>query len=221
VPTTQPLPETFGRFRIVKKLGEGGMGAVYLAEDPQLGRQIALKVPHFSDEDGPGVVERFRREARMAAEISHPNLCTVYDVGEIGGTHYLTMPFIEGATLSRLLHQEGPWPEARAAGLCAVLARALEVLHRKGIVHRDLKPSNVLVRPTGEPVLMDFGLARSFTAPSQRLTASGARLGTPAYMSPEQVAGKTKEIGPASDIYSLGVMLYELVAGELPERILP
>jgi uncharacterized Zn finger protein (UPF0148 family) len=97
-----------------------------------------------------------------------------------------------------------------------VLARTLEVLHRKGIVHRDLKPSNVLVRPSGEPVLMDFGLARSFTAPSQRLTGSGTRVGTPAYMSPEQVAGKTKAIGPATDIYSLSVMLYELVTGELP-----
>jgi eukaryotic-like serine/threonine-protein kinase len=95
VPVIQPLPEQFGRFRILKKLGEGGMGAVYLAEDRSLGRQIALKVPHFSEEDGPSVVERFHREARMAAEISHPNLCTIYDVGEIDGTDYLSMPYVE------------------------------------------------------------------------------------------------------------------------------
>jgi formylglycine-generating enzyme required for sulfatase activity len=210
------LPEQFGPYRILKKLGAGGMGTVYLAEDTSSSRQVALKVPHFTEEDGPDVVKRFYREARVAQSLHHPNICTVHDVGDVRGTHYLTMPYIEGTSLSRMLARTGPWPPAQAAGLCATLARALDVLHRATIIHRDLKPSNIMVQSSGEPVLMDFGLARSYTAPSQRLTSTGTVLGTPAYMSPEQVGGQMQAIGPATDIYSLGVIFYELVTGRMP-----
>src|SRR5947199_1466441 len=161
MPTHQELPERFGRYRILKKLGAGGMGAVYLAEDTRLGRRVALKVPHFTAEDGPAVVQRFQREARLAARIDHPALCPVHDVGEAGGVYFFTMPFVEGTPLSHLIDPQRPWPPLRALALVRKVALAVEVLHKNGIVHRDLKPGNVMVRPTGEPVLMDFGLARS------------------------------------------------------------
>ncbi len=216
MPTHQPLPEQFGRYRIARQLGAGGMGAVYLALDTRLGRRVALKVPHFTAADGAAVIERFRREARVAASLDHPNLCAVYDVDEVGGIHFFTMPFIEGTPLAELVGLDGPWPPRRAAELVRQVALALALLHRNGIVHRDLKPANVMVRPTGEPVLMDFGLARSYGAQSRRLTAEGTALGTPAYMSPEQVEGDPRKIGPATDVYSLGVILYELLTGRLP-----
>src|SRR4051812_18957735 len=152
--TQTSLPDPFGRYRILDKLGEGGMGAVYLAEDTLLRRRVALKVPHFSAEDGPQVVERFYREARAAAGIDHPNLCGVLDLGQVEGVHYLTMPFIEGTPLSRRVDQ--PWPPREAVELVQRLAGAVGVLHEKGLIHRDLKPANVLLRPNEEPVLMDF-----------------------------------------------------------------
>jgi serine/threonine protein kinase len=210
------LPTEFGRYRLLRKIGEGGMGAVFLAEDTQLGREVALKVPHFSAKGKPQVIARFLREARVAASVHHPNLCPVYDVGEFAGFHYLTMPFIEGTPLAALIDPDSPWPVPRAAGLVRQLALALEVMHQKGVIHRDLKPGNVLIRPDGEPVLMDFGLARVFTDDSLRLTRTGATLGTPTYMAPEQVAGRQAEQGPATDVYALGVILYELVTGEPP-----
>ncbi len=215
MPPRQDPPERFGRFRILRKLGEGGMGAVYLAEDTLLARQVALKVPHFTAEDGPDVVQRFYREAKMAAGIDHPHICPVLDVGEVGGTHYLVMPHVEGDTLALLLARAGPMPPHRAAELTATLARAVEVLHQRGVVHRDLKPGNIMLRSSGAPMLMDFGLARSFTS-SNRLTATGTPIGTPAYMSPEQVGGQADAIGPGADVYSLGVILYELVTGRQP-----
>ncbi|MBI1913281.1 MAG: SUMF1/EgtB/PvdO family nonheme iron enzyme [Planctomycetes bacterium] len=209
------LPEQFGRYRILRKLGGGGMGTVYLAEDTELSRKVALKVPHFTTDDTVAT-SRFKREARIAAGIDHPNLCPVYDVGEVGGTLYLTMPYIEGKQLSRWLKEEIVWQPEAAALLVRKLALALGVMHERGVMHRDLKPSNVLVGPGGEPVLVDFGLARSFDGKTQTLTDTGERLGTPAYMSPEQVLGDSKKIGPATDIYSLGMILFELVTGKLP-----
>jgi formylglycine-generating enzyme required for sulfatase activity/serine/threonine protein kinase len=216
MPTPQDLPEQLGRYRILKKLGQGGMGAVYLALDTQLNRQVALKVPHFGPEDGPEIIARFKREAALAASIDHPSLCPVHDVGEVGGFHFFTMPFIEGTSLASLIAGERPWPPGRAVELVRQVALAVSLLHQKGIVHRDLKPGNILVRPTGEPVLLDFGLARSFQSSSQRLTATGATLGTPVYMAPEQVNGDGQAIGPVTDVYSLGMILYELVTGQLP-----
>ena len=209
------VPAQLGRYRILSKLGQGGMGAVYLAEDTFLSRRVAIKVPHFSESDGTTVIERFHREARTAAGIDHPNICPVHDAGQVEGIHFLVMPYIEGTPLSRRI-EGGPWPPTQAAALVRQLAAAIEVLHRRGLIHRDLKPSNVLLRPGGEPVLMDFGLARSYTEQSRRLTQTGAAVGTPAYMAPEQILGDAKTIGPATDIYSLGVILYELLTGRPP-----
>ncbi len=213
-PAAEPsLPEQFGRYRILTKLGRGGMGTVYLAHDTQLGRRVALKVPHFTAEHEPVARERFYREARAAATLNHPNLCPVYDVGEVGGTHYLTMAYVEGQPLSDLLRGGKPLAPRQAALLVTKLAAALGEAHRHGIVHRDLKPSNVMINERKEPVVMDFGLARC-TAAVEPLTRSGELLGTPAYMAPEQVEGKP--VGPASDVYSLGVILYELLTGRRP-----
>jgi len=210
----QELSGRLGRYLIVRKLGAGGMGSVYLAEDTHLGRQVALKVPHVADENG-NAVERFRREASVAARIEHPNLCPVFDVDEIDGILFFTMPFIEGTPLSRLIEEGKPWPASRAIELVRRLAQGVSHLHVRGIVHRDLKPANVMVRASGEPVLMDFGLARVFTAPAQLLTAAGQPMGSPSYMAPEQVLGR-RDIGPGTDVYGLGMILYELLTATRP-----
>jgi TolB-like protein/predicted Ser/Thr protein kinase len=210
------LPQQFGRYRIIRQIGRGGMGSVYLAHDTQLDRLVALKVPHFHADDGPQVVERFLREARAAATIDHPSICPVYDAGEIDGTHYVTMAYIDGRPLSDLIQRGRPLPPRSAAVLVRKLALALHEAHRRGIIHRDLKPSNVMVKRRREPVVMDFGLARRTHQDDARLTRSGAILGTPAYMAPEQVQGDTGALGPACDIYSLAVILFELLTRQLP-----
>lgn len=208
-----PLPEKFGRYRVLRKLGAGGMGTVYLAHDTELDRDVALKVPHFSADDDPEVVERFKREARIAAGTHHSNVCPVYDVGEIDGVHYLTMPYIEGAPLSQRVGK--PWPPLAAVTLVSRLASVLAVLHKRNLMHRDLKPANIMLRPGDDPVVMDFGLARSATG-TDRMTATGAAVGTPAYMSPEQIKGDPGKVGPATDIFSLGIIFYELLTGQSP-----
>src|SRR5262245_37005530 len=213
MPVPAGLPAQLGRYRLVRKLGEGGMGAVFLAEDTLLGRQVALKVPCFETDDDQEIVERFYREARVAAAIEHPNLCPVLDVGRDGDFHFLTMPYLDGTPLSR---QEKPWPVDRAVALVRLLALAVAHLHERGIVHRDLKPANVMIKPGGEPVLMDFGLGRSFTAAVRITVPGGSMGGTPAYMPPEQVLGEGQSVGPATDVYALGVILYELLTGSLP-----
>jgi serine/threonine protein kinase len=210
------LPEQFGRYRIVRQLGQGGMGAVFLAHDTQLDRPVALKVPHFAPEDGPAARERFYREARAAAVLIHPNLCPVYDVGEHAGTTYLTMGYIEGRPLSELLKAGKPVSPRQAAQAVRRLALGLEEAHRHGIIHRDLKPSNIMINRRGEPVVMDFSLARRAATEDARLTQAGLALGTPSYMPPEQANGDIQAMGPRCDIYSLGVILYELLAGRLP-----
>ncbi len=209
------LPAPFGRYRLLRLLGEGGMGRVYLAHDPQLDRPVALKVPLFGPEDPPALLERFYREARAAATVLHANVCPVYDVGEVGGVPYLTMAFIEGRPLSQFAAQR-PLTPRQSAFLVRKVALALAEAHRRGVIHRDLKPSNVMVNRSGEPVVMDFGLARRARGGDARLTQQGAFLGTQAYAPPEQVSGDPDQMGPASDVYSLGVILYELLAGRLP-----
>jgi predicted Ser/Thr protein kinase len=211
-----PLPELFGRYRILRKLGQGAMGTVYLAHDSQLDRQVALKVPQFTAADGPELRQRFLSEARAAATIEHPNICPVYDVGEVNGTPYLTMPYLEGQPLAQLLQGPASLPPRQAAALVGRLTMALQAAHDRGIIHRDLKPSNIVINQRGEPVILDFGLARLLRQGDVRLTQSGQPLGTPAYMSPEQVAGAIGVMGPGCDIYSLGVILYQLLTGRLP-----
>jgi hypothetical protein len=212
------LPEQFGRYRILRRLGRGGMGTVYLAHDTQLDRRVALKVPHLRPGNDRDLLRRFEREARAASTLDHPNLCRVYDVGAIDGTPYLSMAYIEGRPLSDEIRARGPFPQRTAAALVRKLALALEVAHRAGVVHRDLKPGNVMLTRRGEPVVTDFGLARRDHPDDLRLTSSGQLLGTPAYMAPEQVRGDTAASGPASDVYALGVILYELLTGAPPFR---
>lgn len=210
------VPEVFGRYRIIKPLGQGGMGTVYLADDTKLSRKVALKIPHIRDSENDDVLDRFLREARAAATLDHPNLCQVFDYGQIDGIHFLAMAYIEGAPLSRFVDPDKPISERQAAGVIRKLALALAEAHDKGVIHRDLKPSNVMINKRREPIVMDFGLARLDTHQDMRLTQTGTFLGTPAYVSPEQIKGELDDIGPACDIYSMGVILYELLTGRLP-----
>jgi predicted Ser/Thr protein kinase len=211
------LPAPFGRYELLKQLGQGGMGAVYLARDTQLDRLVALKVPFFTASDGPHVLERFLREARAAATLHHANVCPVFDVGQIDGIHYLTMAYIEGRSLAEVLRgDKKPATPREAAALVRKLALALDQAHRKNVIHRDLKPGNIMLAKGGEPIIMDFGLAHRGESGDVRLTQQGTVIGTPAYMAPEQARGAIDQMGPSCDIYSLGVILYELLTGRLP-----
>ena len=215
--TTEAIPQDLGRYKIKRLLGRGGMGAVYLAHDSQLRRDVALKVPKFSSGTHRKQVERFYREARSAANLSHPNLCPVFDVGEIDGTHYIAMALIKGKPLSSYVNPNKPPASRVAATIVRKVAIAMEDAHQSGILHRDLKPANIMIDHRKEPIVMDFGLAcPQDVGAESRLTRDGMLLGSPAYMSPEQLGGNTDEVGPASDVYALGVVLYELLTGRLP-----
>ncbi len=203
----------FGRYYVEDILGSGGMGSVFLAKDTQLERRVALKTPHFSA-DSPEVLERFFREAKAAATLNHPNICPVHDVGEIDGTYYLSMAFVQGQPLNECIPEDG-LPIKEAVKIVVTLSQALDEAHKAGIIHRDLKPSKVMMNERQEPVIMDFGLARR-EGLDTKLTQTGAVMGTPAYMAPEQVRGTPDEIGPETDIYELGVILYQLLTGQLP-----
>jgi uncharacterized protein (TIGR03067 family) len=213
----QELPAVFGRYELRKLLGKGGMGVVYLAYDTQLNRLVALKIPALPTEHHAAFQERFFHEARTAAALSHPGLCPVYDVGQINGIAYLTMAYIHGISLSERLRRGPPLTVGEAARIARDVATAMQEAHGHGVVHRDLKPSNILLNQRQQPVVTDFGLARRVLPTDQRrLTQSGALVGTPAYMAPEQAAGDTAALGPACDIYSLGVILYEMLTGRVP-----
>ena len=214
-----PAGRMFGRYRIGRILGRGAMGTVYLAEDTQLRRQVAIKIPHFEGEEVGESLERFYREARAAATLRHSNICPVHDVGEIDGKHFISMAYIEGRSLAELIKQETRQSDRQILIAVRKLAQALQEAHDHGIVHRDLKPANIMVDKKGEPLIMDFGLARHTRHDGDiRITRSGALVGTPAYMSPEQVEGDYDKVGSASDQYSLGVILYEMLTGQLPFR---
>ena len=212
-----PAPDTLidqvfdGRYRVVRKLGTGGMANVYLAEDQELGRSVAIKMldeRHSQDEQ---FVERFRREAKNAAGLSHPNIVSIYDRGQAEGTYYIAMEYLEGRTLKELLIARGPTPLAVAIDYARQILSALGFAHRHGIVHRDIKPHNVVVAPDGRLKVTDFGIARSGTS---QMTETGSIIGTAQYLSPEQAKGAP--VTPASDIYSVGIVLYEMLTGLVP-----
>ncbi len=210
------IPRKFGRYQIQDCLGRGGMGAVFRAHDTQLDRTVALKVP-FLGEDDTGLRERFYREARSAAALHHANICPVFDVGEMHGVPYLTMAFVEGRSLAKALEAGQSFTPQQAALMVRKLALAMQEAHARGVIHRDLKPANVMLRPDGEPVIMDFGLAHRGDDPrAEGLTRQGDVIGTIEYMSPEQFEGDNAAVGPASDVYALGVVLYEVLTGRRP-----
>ncbi len=201
------------RYTLVELLGDGGMAKVYLARDNSLGREVALKVLREQYVDDEEFVERFRREAMSAASLNHPGIVQVYDRGRTtDGTFYIAMEHVPGGTLKDRIKGEGKLAPRDAAEVASRVAEALALAHDLGIVHRDIKPHNVLLTASGEAKVSDFGIARA--ASSETMTQTNSVLGTLAYMSPEQVRGE--RVGPASDLYSLGVVLYEMLTGELP-----
>jgi serine/threonine protein kinase len=207
--------QTFGRYQISRLLGRGAMGAVYLAYDPQLQRYVALKTPFLTDR--PTVVQRFYREARSAAQIRSPYVCPIFEVNSVAGKPYLTMAFIEGKPLTKWIRQDPPHSLQIILNMFHKVALGMHKAHAHSVIHRDLKPDNIMVDSENAPIIMDFGLARRVDDEEQ-MTIAGSIAGTPAYMSPEQVRGQLDEIGPPSDIYSLGVVLYEMLTGAVPFR---
>ena len=208
------------RYHVIKKLGEGGMGQVYLAEHVKMGRRSAIKVMNPSMVHDPDAVARFNREASNASRITHPNVCAIYDFGETpDGVIYLAMEFIEGEPLTDLLERDGALPVRRAVGIFAQVANALQAAHDLGIVHRDLKPDNIMLaqKKGGDQVkVVDFGIAKAVGGDEsgQKVTKTGLVVGTPEFMSPEQLSGD--KLDGRSDLYSLALVFYRMLAGKLP-----
>jgi serine/threonine-protein kinase len=200
-----------GRYRIERKLGAGGMADVYLAEDQELGRRVAIKILNSRHGNDDQFIERFRREAKNAAALNHPNIVSIYDRGEAEDTYYIAMEFLDGRTLKELIIGRGAAPINVAIEYARQILSALRFAHRHGIVHRDIKPHNVLVDGEGRVKVTDFGIARAGTS---QMTETGSIVGTAQYLSPEQAKGG--EVDPRSDLYSLGVVLYELLTGKTP-----
>jgi serine/threonine-protein kinase len=200
-----------GRYRIERKLGAGGMADVYLAEDQELGRRVAIKILNSRHGNDDQFIERFRREAKNAAALNHPNIVSIYDRGEAEDTYYIAMEFLDGRTLKELIVGRGAAPINVAIEYARQILSALRFAHRHGIVHRDIKPHNVLVDGEGRVKVTDFGIARAGTS---QMTETGSIVGTAHYLSPEQAKGG--EVDPRSDLYSLGVVLYELLTGKTP-----
>lgn len=204
--------QRLGKYEIHAELGRGGMGIVYRGYDPTLRRPVAIKVlpPQFTYD--AQFVQRFQQEAILAANLRHPNIVTIYDVGQEADVYYIVMEYLEGTTLEGLLTQQGPLSAHQTAHILQQVADALDYAHGRGIIHRDVKPANIMVGQDGHATLMDFGLVRA--AEGTSLTRSGTFLGTPEYMSPEQALGKP--VAATSDLYSLGVVLYKMLTGKVP-----
>jgi WD40 repeat protein len=203
-------------YEILGELGRGGMGVVYRARQKGLNRDVALKVILAGAHAGEAERARFRAEAEAVARLQHPNIVQVHEVGEHNGVPFFSLEYVEGGSLADRLDGT-PWPAPRAAALVEALARAVHAAHARGVVHRDLKPANVLLTADGVPKVTDFGLAKRLDADKGQ-TQSGAVVGTPSYMAPEQAAGRTREVGPAADVYALGAILYECLVGRPPFR---
>jgi eukaryotic-like serine/threonine-protein kinase len=204
-----------GRYLVERLLGSGGMAQVYLVHDEVLDRQVALKILRDQYAEDEEFVERFRREARSAASLSHPNIVSIYDQGRSEeGAYYIAMEYVPGGTLKERIRREGALTPGAAAVVALQIADALSEAHEKGVIHRDIKPQNVLVTEKGNVKVTDFGIARAAASASSGATATGTVLGTVDYMSPEQA--RAKSVGTQSDLYSLGVVLYEMLTGKLP-----
>jgi serine/threonine-protein kinase len=200
------------RYELAQKIGEGGMARVYRGRDTRLNRSIAVKVLHSHYAGDAGFLQRFHHEAQAAANLRHPNIVDVYDVGLDGDIHYIVMEYIDGSDLKALLARHGPLPVEQAVAIAEAVAQGLGAAHRMGLVHRDVKPQNIMVGPEGQVKITDFGIAKSSL--STALTETGVTFGTADYISPEQARGQPAT--PRSDIYSLGVTLYEMLTGRLP-----
>src|SRR5213592_1749636 len=200
-----------GRYRIIRKLGAGWMANVYFAEDQELGRRVAIKILDDRHAADDSFIERFRREAKNAAGLSHPNIVSIYDRGEAEGTYYIAMEYLSGRSLKELIVSRGPTPIRIAIDYTRHMLAALGFAHRHGIVHRDIKPHNVVVDSDGRLKVTDFGIARSGAS---QMTEVGSIIGTAQYLSPEQARGQ--QVRPPADLYSLGVVLYEMLTGRVP-----
>jgi beta-lactam-binding protein with PASTA domain/predicted Ser/Thr protein kinase len=200
-----------GRYRVISRLGTGGMADVYLAQDEQLDREIALKLLHRRFAEDPGFVERFRREAQAAASLQHPNVVSVFDRGAFDGTYYIAMEYLPGRTLKRLIREEAPLEVNRAIDITIQILKAARFAHRRGVIHRDLKPHNVIIDDNDHVKVTDFGIAR---AGASDMTETGSIMGTAQYLSPEQAQGHA--VSAPSDLYSVGIVLYEMLTGRVP-----
>src|SRR5215208_1990764 len=200
-----------GRYRIIRRIGSGGMADVYEAEDTQLGRRVALKLLYSRFAEDAEFVERFRREASSAAGLNHPNVVQVFDRGQWDGTYYIAMELLEGRNLKQIVREHGPLEPALAVDIVLQILKAARFAHRRGIVHRDIKPHNVIVDDEGRAKVTDFGIAR---AGASDMTETGSIMGTAQYLSPEQAQGHA--VSPQSDLYAIGIVLYELLTGRVP-----
>lgn len=208
------LPFRMGDYQLLEHVGQGGMGIVFRAKQISLGREVAIKMIQRNRLNSPEDHQRFLAEAEATARLEHPGIVQVYEAGEFEGTPYFSMQFIRGETLAQRL-QNGPLPQRQAALLMAAVSRAIDYAHKQGILHRDIKPSNIILDEGGTVRVTDFGLAK-FCGTNDHLTRTGAILGTPSYMSPEQASGRSSQLGPTSDVYSLGTVLYHLLTGRPP-----
>ncbi|HWU36692.1 MAG TPA: serine/threonine-protein kinase, partial [Candidatus Acidoferrum sp.] len=210
----EPGDELGPRYRIESMLGRGGMGAVYKAYDKELNRVVALKLVRPELTGDASSMQRFKRELLLASRISHKNILRIHDLGDVEGVKFISMAYVEGEDLHHTLERQGRLPLTRALNITRQLCAALDAAHTEGVVHRDLKPQNVLIDGADNAYISDFGLAKSLEESAAMMTRTGEVLGTPRYMSPEQVEGKPAD--HRSDIYSLGLILYEMITGDLP-----